>query len=211
MKKKTTHLFAVILMAFFTCTSAAEGFMGIEAGFSLSDILTLYPRANTIEIEAAWLNSHQKLVEVKGEGIPGQLIVSLEDRVEKTKMDYDRLLLKKSNGKLEKTEEWLLRDIPSIIERHKLTPPADPWEVIDIRWTPPHTVPISLAKKRYGIPSRDIVNEQFQRTVEWKKRGITGYLDDQNNINLFVFNFTPADIICQVKLLNKICEDLKKQ
>lgn len=85
-----------------------------------------------------------------------------------------------------------------MIERLEASPPADPWEVKEIRWQPPIAVPLPTASRRYGAPDSDTTDEQFRRVVAWSKRGVTGYVNEVGRVEMFVFSFTVREYACAI-------------
>lgn len=174
----------------------ADGFLGIGPKSRLQDIRTLFPNARITDLKAAWLKPHQRLIDISGNGINGQLAVKLEHEVENNRLLAKELALRKSRGTLESWQGWMLEGLPALIERLEANPPADPWEVKDIRWQPPTPVPLQTASRRYGAPESDTTDEQFRRVVEWTNRGVTGYVNGEDQVELFVFYFTFLDYAC---------------
>lgn len=174
----------------------AESFMGIGPQSRLQDLRSLFPNASITDLSAAWLKPHQRLVDIAGSGIDGQLAVKLEHEVEGTRLLAKELAVRQARGTLESWQAWLLDGLPARIARLEASPPVDPWEVKDIRWQPPAPVPLQTASRRYGAPGSDTTDEQFRRVVEWKERGVTGYVNGDERIELFVFTFTYRDYVC---------------
>lgn len=162
----------------------------------LQDIRTLFPNARITDLKPAWLKPHQRLIDIAGSGIDGQLTVKLEHEVEGTRLLAKELAIRQARGTLESWQAWLLEGLPARVERLEATPPADPWEVKDIRWQPPTAVPLQAASRRYGTPDSDTTDEQFRRVVEWSKRGVTGYVNGAEQVELFIFSFTLRDYAC---------------
>jgi hypothetical protein len=174
----------------------AEGFMGIGPKSRLQDIRSLFPNARITDLKAAWLKPHQRLIDISGSGIDGQLAVKLEHEVEGTRLLAKELAIRQARGTLEDWQGRVLEGLPARLERLEASPPVDPWEAKDIRWQPPNPVPLQAASRRYGAPESDTTDEQFRRVVEWSKRGVTGYVNSAEEVELFVFSFTLRDYVC---------------
>lgn len=185
-----------VLAGAWTTFLRAEGFLGIGPKTRLQDLRGQFPNARFTDLRPAWLKPHQRLIDIAGPGIDGELAVKLEHEVEGTRLLAKELATRQVRGTLEYWQGFLLHDMPERIERLEASPPTDPWEVKDIRWQPVTPVSLKAASRRYGAPESDTTDEQFRRVIEWKKRGITGYANAEDQVTLLVFSFTVRDYVC---------------
>ena len=192
-------LAAVILAALWTDVACAEEFLGIGPKSRLQDLRAQFPNARFGELKPAWLKPHQRLIDVAGVGIDGELAVKLEHEVEGTRLLAKEVAIRQARGVLEESQSFLLEGMPERLERLERSPPADPWEVKEIRWQPPNPIPIKAASQRYGVPDSDKTDEQFRRVVEWEKRGVTGYVNNEDQVTLFIYSFTIRDYLCAMR------------
>jgi hypothetical protein len=162
----------------------------------MTNVRTLFPNANFKDLKPAWLPPHQRLVEISGSGIEGTLAMKLEHEVDGARALAKDLAMRQANRTLEPWQASVLSYMPSGLAKLEESPPADPWEVKDIRWEPPTPISMRAAHTRYGTPDKDSVDEQFRRTLAWSKRGITAYVDQNELITLIVFTFTFRDYAC---------------
>lgn len=89
----------VLLMLIAVCGPAhAERFMGILPGDRLSDVKAKYPHAQFVEETPAWLQAHQRLLSMSGDGISGSVAIELEHEVDATVFRLNQLATKQANG-----------------------------------------------------------------------------------------------------------------
>lgn len=174
----------------------AESFMGINARSRIGSVQTLFPNAAIKDSKPAWLQPYQRLVEISGPGIDGTLAVKLEHEVEGTRALAKELAMQEAAKTLEPWQSSVLSYLPDKLAKLEKFPPADPWEVKDIRWAPPTPIPVRAASTKYGAPDTNVADEQFRRTLGWSKRGITAYVDQNELVTLFVFTFTMREYAC---------------
>jgi hypothetical protein len=176
----------------------AEPFMGIMNDDRLTAVKAAYPNASYRDLNPAWLQPHQRLVEITGEGIPGVLALKMEHELQGKQRLLNEIESKLASGVTPSAIEQMLQPhLRKSITKLESSPPADPWTVAEIRWSPSGPVPVNSAIGRYGKPDKDSINEQFQRAIEWKRRAITAYVGDGERIGLFIFGFTPYDLVCK--------------
>jgi hypothetical protein len=179
--------------------------MGINARSRMANLQTLFPNAKFTDSKPAWLKPYQRLIEVSGPGIEGSLALKIEHEVEGSRVLAKELAVRQANKTLEPWQGSLMPYLSNKLAEWENNPPADPWEVKDIRWAPPTPITIRAASSKYGQPESDGLDEQFHRILSWPKRGITAYVDVNDKITLFVFSFTTREYICADQDAPKAC------
>ena len=194
-----SYLPRALLFAFLAAISwraHAESFMGINARSRMTSVQTQFPNAIFKDSKPAWLQPHERLVEISGPGIGGTLAIKLEHEVNGMRALAKELEVLQARRALEPWQAYLLSDLPNMLAKLEESPPTDPWEVKDIRWAPPTPIPIRTTQAKYGPPDADAVDEQFRRTLTWSKRGITAYVGENDLITLLMYTFTPREYVC---------------
>lgn len=193
---KLVSVVIVILTLLISGPAGAEAFMGINAKSRLEDVRSLFPNAKFVDLKPAWLQPHQRLIQIHGDGIPGTLAIQVENEVESTRILAKELAIRQANGQNEQWQSMVLEGLPERIARLQSNPPMDPWEVKDIRWEPPAPITLKTTITRYGPAGSDKIDEQFRRVVEWPNRGIVAYVNQSEQVDLFTFSFTMMDYAC---------------
>jgi hypothetical protein len=209
---RAVFILAAALLA--SGSALAERFMGIQPGDRLANIQALFPRAELEELKPAWLQPYQRLVQISGttsNGVSGIVAFKLEHEVDSMAALLRGIAGKQANRTdLSEAEAYILTYWPKRLEQLRSAPPADPWEVDDIRWVPPEPLLIKTAIAKYGPPNKDELDEQFRRVVKWETRGITAFVNKDDTISVIVFRFTLGDRLCATKWrASKECDPLK--
>lgn len=166
------------LLAVASFCSHAEVFGDIWYRDSLSGIKKTYPKASYVQKSPAWLQEDNKFIEVKGSGLPYQILIHLNDEVKDLKGILDDLY--RTDGDAKPADiEWR-KDLATRLRNS----PEDFIRVEWVRIVYQEKIPLSRFKSRYGEPSSCKFDESFIQVCTWKKRAMTAQVTDDGKFVL---------------------------
>jgi hypothetical protein len=185
-------IFALVILGL-SPLAICETYLGLNPNDSLTSIKEKFPNAIFSNINAAWLQPHERFMAMSGQGLVGTVYL---------KLGMTDATFRK---KLEKLDAEIAMDPgPNSAERRHLASimraalarPIDEQLGLDwLRWVPPSPIPMSRVQAKYGKPDTcDYDETTFSPYCKWNKKAIYANVSDKKDFVLNLeFTFTQAE------------------
>jgi hypothetical protein len=159
--------------------ASAEIYQGIGALDTLADIKAKLPGATFEQHHPAWAQDQDVIYSVTGEGLHGTIIIKFIDWRE---LWWHQLA--------SATDEATIKTLTDLANGGDESVTVE-W----VRWAPKEVIPLKRLIAKYGPPEeKGFAQDDFQPYRQWKKKGLTAYLsDDEQGVVRIDYDFTQAE------------------
>lgn len=172
-----TAIFAI--SSSFPMNVKAEIYRNIQPSSTLEELKKQFPGATFQEVKAAWTSKSEFLYEVKGPGLPGTMVVKMNDY-----SFYFQEYIK--DKKPEDIDDWQ-RKMAITNDSSKSTE----W----VRFIPDYPIPVERLISKYGLAEKTGYREDdFQPYKSWPSKGVHVTLsDDSKKVLQIDYTFTQKE------------------